>query len=129
MFWKTFDWKSQKAGRRGEIINKASYRCAFCKGTGFMPSRQSARCPACSGARNIRVPFPSVICAYCNGEGRSFLNKTLTCIICKGKGIVSVSSENIGPCPACKCRGRASGVDLPCMTCKGKGVVPKKITA
>ena len=126
MYWKTFDWKSQKVGQKGEILNKTDYKCGFCKGTGLMPSKKSTRCPACLGAATVKVSSPAVICAYCNGEGRSFLNRDLTCIICKGKGVVSVSSRDIEPCPVCKGRGRERGVDLPCLICKGKGVVEKK---
>ena len=126
MYWKTFDWKSQKVGQKGETLTKTVYKCGFCKGTGFMPSKKSTRCPACLGAGNVKVPSPAVICGYCNGEGRSFLNRDLTCLICKGKGVVGVSSKNIEICPTCKGRGREKGVGLPCLMCKGKGVVPKK---
>ena len=126
MYWKTFDWKSQKVGQRGEVLYKASYRCGFCKGTGLMPSKKHIRCPTCLGVRVVKVPSPAVICAYCSGTGRSLLNRELTCLVCKGKGVVSVSSKDIEYCLACKGRGRGKGVDLPCLTCKGKGVVPKE---
>ena len=92
-----------------------------------MPSKKHTRCPACSGAGIVRVPSLAIICAYCRGEGRSLLNRALSCIVCKGKGVVSVSSKDIEPCPACKGLGRKKGVDLPCLMCKGKGIVPKKI--
>jgi len=32
MYWKTFDWKNQKVGQKGEVLNKTSYKCGFCKG-------------------------------------------------------------------------------------------------
>lgn len=126
MYWKTFDWKSQKVGRKGEVLTKAVYKCGFCKGTGLMPSKKNTRCPGCLGAGTVKVPSPAVICAYCNGKGRSFLNRDLSCIICKGKGVVSINTKNIDACPTCKGRGREKGVDLPCLNCKGKGVIPKK---
>jgi len=127
MYWKTFDWKSQKVGQKGEVLYKTSYRCGFCKGTGLMPSRKSTRCPACLGAGTVKVSSPAVICAYCSGAGRSPLNRDLTCLICKGKGVISVSSKDIESCPACKSKGMEKGAALPCLICKGKGVVPKKI--
>jgi len=126
MEWKTFDWKSQKAGRVGEVLTKAVYKCGFCKGTGLMPSKKSTRCPVCLGVGSVKVSSPAVICACCSGAGRSFLNRDLTCIICKGKGVVSIATKDIEICPACKGRGRRKGVDLPCLNCKGKGVIPKK---
>jgi len=122
MHWKSFNWKSQKAGQKGEVLTKAIYKCGFCKGAGLMPSRKSTRCPACLGKGTVKVPPPAVICAYCNGEGRSYLNRDLTCIICKGKGVLGISSKDIEICSTCNGRGREKGVDLPCLICKGKGV-------
>ena len=125
MDWKTFDWKSQKAGQKGEVLTKTFYKCGFCKGKGLTLSR-TTKCPVCLGKGTVTVASPAVICAYCDGEGRSFLNRDLTCIICRGKGVVSVSSKDIEICPTCKGRGKKKGVDLPCLTCEGKGVIPKK---
>ena len=121
--WKTFDYKSKKPGKKGEVLNKDIYRCGFCSGRGFAPSKKSTQCPACLGAGTIKVKSPAVICAYCNGEGRSFLNRDLTCIICKGKGVVPIESREIQICNVCKGMGRERGSSLPCLKCKGKGVI------
>lgn len=125
MDWKTFDWRSQKVGKKGEVLNKTVYKCGFCKGTGLMPSK-TTRCLVCLGKGMVKVTAPAVICAYCNGQGRSLLNRDLSCMICKGKGVVTISGKNIVSCPKCKGRGREKGRDVPCSTCKGKGVIPAK---
>ena len=126
MYWKTFNWKSQKVGQKGEVLTKTSYKCGFCKGTGLMPSKKFTTCPVCLGNGTVKVVPPAIICGYCGGKGRSFLNRDLICIICKGKGVVNISSKNIEVCPTCKGRGREKGADLHCLTCKGKGVITKR---
>ena len=128
MEWKTFDWKSQRAGQRGEVLNKNTYRCGFCSGKGFMPSKKNTRFSVCLGDGTVEVEPPVVICAYCNESGKSQLNSDLTCIVCSGRGVVSVKTSQIEICPACKARGREKGANLPCLTCSGKGVVTKQIT-
>ena len=76
--WKTFDYKSKKPGKKGEVLNKDIYRCGFCSGRGFAPSNKRTKCPVCLGAGTVKVSSPAVVCAYCNGKGRSFLNRDLT---------------------------------------------------
>jgi len=126
MYWKTFDWKSQKVGQKGEVLGKVVYKCAFCKGAGLMPRRRSTTCPVCLGKGTVRVPGSAIICGYCTGVGRSPLNREISCIICKGKGVVPIGSKNIEVCPTCKGMGREKGVTLACLTCKGKGAMAKK---
>ncbi len=123
MKWKTFDFKSQKAGRRGEVLNKHIYRCGFCSGKGFAPSKKDTSCPACFGAGTIKVQPPVVICAYCNGSGKSHLNTDLSCSVCRGKGVVSVQTSQVEMCPTCRGKGREKGGNLPCLTCRGIGVI------
>ena len=125
MDWKTIDFKSQKPGRSGEVLNKQVYRCGFCSGRGFAPSKKSMKCPACLGAGTVKIQPPAVICAYCNGTGKSQVNTDLTCIVCRGKGVVSVFTKQVEICPTCKGRGREKGGNLPCLMCRGKGVVTK----
>jgi len=128
MEWKSFDWKSQKVGQKGEVLNKTVYKCGFCKGAGLISSKGNARCPVCLGDGTVRVAAPAVICAYCNGEGRANLNRDLGCSVCKGKGVVTIESKEIQNCPACKGTGKECNSGLPCLTCKGKGVLPKTCT-
>ena len=123
--WKTFDYKSKKPGKKGEVLNKHIYRCGFCGGRGFMPSKKSTKCPACLGAGTIKVQPPAVICAYCNGTGESHINTDLPCIVCAGKGIIGVHTKHVEICPTCKGRGREKGGSLPCLACRGKGVIVK----
>ena len=125
MEWKVFDWKSQKVGQKGEVLNRNDYRCGFCKGKSIVSHNKAIKCPACRGAGTVRVLGLAVICAYCNGEGRAPLNRDLTCNVCKGNGVVSVSSKDIEICPTCKGRGRERGGNLPCLICGGKGVVAR----
>jgi len=101
MDWKTFDWRSQKVGQKGEVLNKTVYRCGYCKGSGLISSKGNARCPVCLGSGTVRTPAPAVICAYCDGEGRAYLNKDLICNVCRGKGIINIESEKIENCPVC----------------------------
>jgi len=126
MDWKTFDWKTQLPWQKGKVLNKTIYKCAFCKGKGFIPSKRNASCLVCSANGVVSIAAPAVICAYCNGEGRSYLNRELTCIICEGKGIVGVETNDIEICSTCRGKGRERGSSLPCIICKGKGVIVKK---
>jgi len=126
MKWKTFDYKSKKPGRKSEVLTKTIYRCGFCSGKGFMPSKKSTKCPACLGAGTIKVQPPAVICAYCKASGKSHINTDLTCIVCRGSGIVSVGTSKVEVCPSCQGKGREKGESLPCLICRGKGVVTKK---
>jgi DnaJ-class molecular chaperone len=126
MDWKTFDFKTRKAGRKGGILNKSIYRCGFCNGKGFMPSKKNMKCLACLGTGTIKVQPPAVICAYCNGSGKSHLNTDLTCIVCHGRGVLSVHTKKLEICPSCKGKGREKGGNLPCSMCKGKGVIAKQ---
>lgn len=126
MDWKTFDWKNQKIGQKGEILTKTTYKCGFCKGRGFMPSQKNTRCPVCLEPGIVSLPSPVVICAYCNGEGRSYLNRDLRCIVCRGKGVVGVESKDIEICSTCQGKGRERGGGLPCLMCKGRGVVTRR---
>jgi DnaJ-class molecular chaperone len=125
MNWKTFDWKSQKVGQKGEVLTRDVYRCGFCKGKGIVSRNKEISCPACSGTAEARIPGLAVICAYCNGAGRAHLNKDLTCNVCRGHGVVPIASRDIASCPACKGLGRECGSGLPCLACKGKGVISK----
>ncbi|MFH1961926.1 MAG: hypothetical protein ABIJ30_03470 [bacterium] len=125
MDWKTFDWKNQKIGKKGNILTKTTYKCGFCMGTGIAPCRRNIPCPVCSGQGIVNVSPPAVICAYCNGQGKSYLNKDLSCIVCRGKGVVAVENKNIETCLDCNGKGRERG-GLPCLICKGKGVVLKR---
>lgn len=125
MEWRTFNFKSQKAGKKGEVLNKHIYRCGFCGGRGFMPSKKGIKCPACLGAGTIKVQPPAVICAYCNGTGESHINTDLPCIVCAGKGIMGVHTKHVEICSTCKGRGREKGGSLPCLVCRGKGVIVK----
>ncbi len=125
MEWRTFNFKSQKAGKKGEVLNKHIYRCGFCNGRGFLPSKKSTRCPACLGVGTIRIQPPAVICAYCKGSGKSHINPDLSCIVCSGKGVISVHTQHVEVCPDCKGRGREKGGCLPCLVCRGKGVIVK----
>lgn len=120
---KTFDWRNQKIGRKGEVLAGGVYRCAFCGGKGVVSYNKKLNCPACSGTAAATVPGLAVICAYCDGSGRAPLNKSATCIVCRGRGVVPVESKDPAGCPACKGRGRAGGTGLPCLICKGKGVI------
>ena len=123
---KTFDLRNQKIGRKGEVLTKGVYRCAFCDGKGVVSYNKKLNCPACSGTATVTVPGLAVICAYCNGSGRAPLNKSTTCIVCRGRGVVPIESKDIAGCPACKGRGRAGGTGLHCLICKGKGVITVK---
>ena len=125
MEWKTLDYKSKKPGKKGEILNKDIYRCGFCSGKGFTPSKKSTKCPVCLGAGTIKVKPPAVICAYCNGTGKSHLNPDLTCIVCRGSGVVSVGTSKVEVCPTCQGRCREKGGHLPCLTFRRIGVVVK----
>ena len=126
MEWRTFDYKGKRSGKRGEVLNKHIYRCGFCSGRGFTPSKKNTSCPACLGSGTINVQPPAVICAYCKGSGKSHLNTDLTCIVCGGRGVVSVHTKQLEICPTCKGRGREKGGNLPCLTCRGKGIISKK---
>ena len=126
MDWKSFDWKSQKIGQIGEVLNKTVYRCGFCKGEGLLISKKT-KCPVCLGKGTVKVTSPAVICAYCDGRGSSILNRSLACSVCKGKGVVSIETKEIEICSTCRGRGRKKGINLPCLGCKGKGVIPKTI--
>jgi len=68
MDWETIDFKSQKPGKKGEVLNNQIYRCGFCGAKGFMPSKKSTRCPVCLGVGTVKAQPPVVICAYCNGS-------------------------------------------------------------
>lgn len=125
MDWQPFDWKSQRAGRKGEVLKKNVYKCAFCNGAGTT-SKKLTRCPVCLGKGTVRVKAPAVICAFCGGLGRSYLNSALYCLICRGKGVVGIKPlEDIEICPTCKGMGREKGRSLPCMDCGGKGVIAR----
>lgn len=123
MDWKTFDFKNQKVGPRGEILNKSVYKCGFCGGKRFAPSKRNIMCPVCLGDGVIKIKPPVVVCAYCGGSGNSGVNADLPCSVCSGKGVVGVQTDCINICPACKGKGIEKGSGLPCLRCRGKGVV------
>ena len=106
MEWKTFDFKSRRPGKKGKVLNKSIYKCGFCSGKGFMPSKKNTKCLVCLGDGTIKVKPPTVICAYCNGSGKSHLNTDLACIVCGGRGVLSVPASKVEMCPTCKGRGR-----------------------
>lgn len=126
MNWKTYDFRGQGAGPKGEVLDRGIYSCAFCKGKKIISSQGNRKCPVCSAIGTVEVSPLAVVCAYCNGAGRSFLNRSLTCSVCKGKGVVSVTSREVDICPSCKGKGREKNGDCPCLTCRGKGVIVKE---
>ena len=126
MEWKIVDFKGHRAGKRGQVLTAQRYRCGFCAGRGFMPSKKTTKCPACLGAGTIQVQPPAVICAYCNGSGKSHINSALSCSVCRGRGVISVPAKHVETCPACKGRGREKGGNLPCLKCRGIGVFANK---
>jgi len=126
MEWKTIDYKGKKAGKKGEVLDKHVYGCAFCGGKGFMPSRKNIKCSVCLGSGSVKINPPAVVCAYCNASGKSHLNADLTCNVCGGKGVISVHTKQVTICQTCKGRGRERGSSLPCLKCRGKGVFPLK---
>ena len=126
MNWRTYDWKNQKVGQRGEVLDRGDYRCGFCKGTGIVSTTKASGCHVCSGTGRALLPGWAVICAYCNGTGRAHLNKDIPCNICRGHGVVAIERNDVATCAACKGQGRAHSSGLPCLTCKGKGVMTKK---
>ena len=121
--WRSFDWRKQRIGPKGEIIrNKTIFSCAFCNGRG--ESARGVKCRVCRGEGTVYVKSPVVVCAYCNGTGKQILRSQITCSVCRGKGVVEVSTA-IETCPQCKGRGRVFGFSLPCLLCRGKGVISK----
>lgn len=120
--WKTYDFKSQKVGEKGKVLNKNIYKCGFCSGKRFVPSKRNIVCPVCLGNGAIKIKPPVVICAYCNGSGKSKVNADLVCSVCRGKGVVSVPTAYVETCSVCRGSGREKESNLPCLKCKGKGV-------
>lgn len=126
MSWQTVEVSRRKIGIRGEVLNKTTYRCGFCMGTGLMSAQKGIKCPVCLGSEMANVKSPAVICAYCNGTGRRHQRTTLTCTVCRGAGVVSIGTSHPKTCPVCRGIGRERGKTLPCLTCRGTGVVSSK---
>jgi len=122
MNWVSYDFKRQKAGAPGEVLDRITYPCGFCKGTGIPPSKKSGACPVCAGKGTVDVGPRAVVCAYCRGAGTSILNRSLSCPVCRGKGVVQVTGRTISACAACRGSGRAGATRLPCTACHGVGV-------
>ena len=64
--------------------------CGYCGGTG---AKESQRCPACGGRREVMVHQPSIACPRCQGTGRANdLDRinyySCLCVICRGMGWV-----------------------------------------
>jgi len=120
--WISYDWKKGLQSRRGQILNKSSFVCAFCKGEGLVGPTKKAKCQVCSGKGTIKVEPPVIVCAYCQGRGMKKPRSYMICTICRGKGVVPIK-EPIKACKSCRGKGSALGNDLPCLTCRGKGSV------
>ena len=120
--WVSYNWKKGLASRKGQVLNKNSFVCAFCKGEGLVGPTKKARCQVCGGKGTITVTPPVVICAYCQGRGMKEPRSYLICVVCHGKGVVQIK-EPIEACKTCKGRGASLGSNLPCLTCHGKGSV------
>ena len=63
-------------------------KCAYCKGTGKMPSDDRVLCRVCEGKGLVRVEGEAKQCSECGGTGETQESK-LPCLRCKGKGVVN----------------------------------------
>ena len=63
-------------------------KCAYCKGTGKMPSDNRVPCRVCEGKGLITVEGEAKQCPECGGTGRTQESK-LPCLSCRGKGVVN----------------------------------------
>ena len=107
----------------GEVLQKDTYQCAFCQGSGSKPRGRT--CAVCRGKGVVPVTPPAMICAFCKGRGEERPRTNITCVVCRGRGVVPVK-EPLEECRRCKGRGVDSHSKLPCVECKGKGVLTKK---
>lgn len=64
-------------------------KCAYCQGTGRMPSDGRVPCCICEGKSLVAVEGEAKQCAECGGTGKTQEAK-LSCLGCKGKGVVNV---------------------------------------
>ena len=62
-------------------------KCAYCKGTGKMPSDDRVLCRVCEGKGVVTVEGEAKQCSECGGTGKTQESK-LPCLRCKGKGVV-----------------------------------------
>jgi len=119
--WVCYDWKRGLDSRKGQILHKSDFICAFCKGEGLTGPNKKAKCQVCGGKGTITVEPPVLVCAYCQGRGMRNPRSYLNCAVCRGKGVVQIK-EPIEVCRTCKGRGSTlSG--LSCLACHGKGSV------
>lgn len=120
--WVSYDWKRGVESRKGQILRKSDFVCAFCRGSGWVGPNKKAKCQVCGGKGTVTVEPPVIVCAYCGGRGMRKSRSFLICTICHGKGVVPIK-EPIKICKPCRGRGAAVGSDLPCLACHGKGSV------
>jgi len=62
-------------------------KCAYCNGTGKMPSDVRVLCYVCKGKGLVTVEEGIKQCSECGGTGKT-QESNLPCLRCKGKGIV-----------------------------------------
>lgn len=120
--WVSYNWKRGLESRKGQILSKSDFICAFCKGEGLVGSNKKAKCQVCGGKGTIKVEPPVLVCAYCQGRGMRNPRSYINCIVCHGKGVIPIK-EPIEICKACRGRGAVLGSNLPCLTCRGKGSI------
>lgn len=83
--------------------------CSYCKGSGYMTSKEKVTCSYCRGGGYLIEQVPhNVTCETCGGKGKI----TETCAQCDGKGSYA--------CPTCKGYGN---VREKCSRCNGNGVI------
>lgn len=63
-------------------------KCAYCKGTGKMPSDVRVPCYVCEGEGLVTIEGEAKQCSECGGIGKTQESK-LPCLRCKGKGVVN----------------------------------------
>lgn len=63
-------------------------KCAYCQGTGKMPSDARVPCYVCEGKGFVLVEEKAKKCPECGGTGKAQESK-LPCLSCKGKGVVN----------------------------------------
>lgn len=62
-------------------------KCAYCKGTGKMPSDNRVLCYVCEGKGLVTVEEEAKQCPECGGAGKT-KESNLPCLRCRGKGVV-----------------------------------------
>ena len=62
-------------------------KCAYCQGTGKMPSDVRVLCYVCGGKGLVAVEEETRQCPECGGRGKTQESK-LPCLKCKGRGVV-----------------------------------------